>query len=177
MDADGVVECLVCVVVWVAAAVVCGACDVVVRITDVVVTGTDGEKNVIGIVKERCASGSTEFADAVAGAKVADTATSVAAAPAHAASEAIGASRRRARWLGRAGRMRRDTGRGSGSRMDGNEEGGDTAAYVVPRTCGKRILREAAHGREHREWTGGERRRGARAGGRLESSQNRVRQG
>ena len=101
----GAVAAVVCetgAVVWAAVAVVAGT------------ENEDGNEKV-GVL---CLAGWIELADAVDGANVADTTTRAAAAPAHAASEAIGASRRRlrARWLGRrAGRMRRDTGRDSGS--------------------------------------------------------------
>ena len=109
----------------VAGAVLCGACDVV-WVTGWLVIGFVGwvgkvGKNVGGVWCTR--SGCTELADAVDGANVADTATRAAAAPAHAASVAIGASRRRrALRLGFAGRMRRDTGRDSGSDAGGEKD-------------------------------------------------------
>jgi hypothetical protein len=163
-----------CVVFAVVAGVVCGACDVVWTV-DGVVAGT--ENVAIGMVGRTgvrwTLSGWTELADAVDGTNAAETATRAAAAAAHAASEAIGASmrRERARRLGSAERMRRDTGRVSGSDADrktGTGKLDGTAGCVVPVrsrcrcvraacecvricACGKRILREAMEGSEHRE--------------------------
>jgi hypothetical protein len=111
--AAAVFECFTPTLVFVAGALLCGACDVVCALP-VVWNGIEYEKEKIGgTLKLWCASGSATATTADGGAAkgAAPVATSVAAAAAHSVSVAIGARRPAARRRWRAGRLVRDTGR------------------------------------------------------------------